>query len=145
MSWRDETWLPVSLSRRTSHGPVFLIVRLLPSRTPKPKPERVFRNPVIYAKELAHRMSEEGISQAELARRLGVSRARVSQWLRLLKLPEGVLREVEKSGDFWDRQVVTERRLRKCMPRFRQELSEGGPDSTFLPLRLLVESQSRRQ
>ena len=85
---------------------------LLPSRSPKPKPEKVFRNPVIYAKELARRMIEAGISQAELARRLGVSRARVCQWLRLLELPEDTLREVEDLGDYWNRQVTSEKRLR---------------------------------
>jgi len=58
-------------------------------------------------------MLAEGISRAELARRLGVSRARVTQWLDLLELPEKVLREAEALGDNWNRQVVTERELRR--------------------------------
>jgi len=58
-------------------------------------------------------MTTEGINRAELARRLGVSRARVTQWLELLELPERVLREVEALGDHWQRQVVTERKLRR--------------------------------
>ena len=33
-------------------------------------------------------------------------------WLYLLKLPEGKLMEIESMGDYWDRQVVTERALR---------------------------------
>lgn len=52
------------------------------------------------------------VNRAELARRLGVSRARVTQWLDLLELPERVLREVEERGDNWDRQAVTEREQR---------------------------------
>ena len=107
-----ERWLPVSLSRRTPKGPVFPIVRILQTHIRKPKPEKVFRNPVIYAKELAQRMVEEGISQAELARRLGVSRARISQWLGLLELPEEALRPVEDLGDYWNRRTITERELR---------------------------------
>lgn len=57
-------------------------------------------------------MLAEGINRAELARRLGVSSARVTQWLDLLTLPEEVLREAEALGDCWDRQVMTERELR---------------------------------
>jgi len=33
-------------------------------------------------------MKRDGISQAELARRHGLSRARVHQWLSLLELPK---------------------------------------------------------
>jgi len=36
----------------------------------------------------------------------------ITQWLCLLKLPEDKLREIETLGDYWDRQVVTERELR---------------------------------
>ena len=66
---------------------------------------------MIYAMELRDRMGREGINRAELARRLGVSRARVTQWLDLLELPEEVLREAEALGDHWNRQVMTERGL----------------------------------
>jgi phosphate/sulfate permease len=52
---------------------------------------------------------------AELARRLGVSRARITQWLDLLELPEEILRQAEALGDQWDRQVVTERELRRSL------------------------------
>jgi ParB-like chromosome segregation protein Spo0J len=57
-------------------------------------------------------MAAEGINRAELAKRLGVSRARVTQWLDLLDLPERVLHEAEALGDNWGRQVVTERKMR---------------------------------
>jgi transcriptional regulator with XRE-family HTH domain len=76
------------------------------------KPNKVFRNPLLYARELRDRMTVEGISRAELARRLRVSRARVTQWLDLLELPELAIRKAEALGDNWDRRVMTERELR---------------------------------
>jgi ParB-like chromosome segregation protein Spo0J len=66
---------------------------------------------VIYAIGFRDRMETEGISPAELARRLGVSRARVTQWLDLLELPERVIPEVEAQGNYWDKQVITEREM----------------------------------
>ncbi len=57
-------------------------------------------------------MEVEGISRAELARRLGVSRARITQWMDLLQLPKRVIRDALAKGDNWGRQVVTERCLR---------------------------------
>lgn len=76
------------------------------------KPRRTYRNPLLYPRELRDRMLAEGINRAELARRLGGSRARVTQWLDLLELPEEVIREAEILGDYWNRQVVTEREMR---------------------------------
>jgi ParB-like chromosome segregation protein Spo0J len=67
---------------------------------------------MVYARELRDRMLAEGINRAELARRLGVSRARITQWLDLLELPEKVLRDAEVMGDNWDRQMMTEREIR---------------------------------
>ena len=61
-------------------------------------------------------MAAEGINRAELARRLGISRARVTQWLELLELPEKVLRDAEALGDHWNRRVVTERKMRGHLP-----------------------------
>ena len=74
---------------------------------------KVFRNPVIQAKESALEMELEDLSKADLARKLGISRARVTQMLNLLKLPEELIREVEEMGDYWERRLVTERMLRR--------------------------------
>lgn len=63
--------------------------------------------------ELRDRMAAVGINRAELARRLGVSRARVTQWLDLLELPGDVQRKAEAMGDNWSRQIMTERGLRR--------------------------------
>ena len=57
-------------------------------------------------------MELEDLSKADLARKLGISRARVTQMLNLLKLPEKLIREVEEMGDHWDRKLVSERQLR---------------------------------
>ena len=67
---------------------------------------------MIYAMELRARMLAEGINRAELARRLGLSRARVTQWLDLLELPEEVIRQARSKGDNWKHREVTERELR---------------------------------
>ncbi len=51
-------------------------------------------------------------SKADLSREMGISRARVTQMLNLLKLPEEIIREVEEMGDHWERRLLTERMLR---------------------------------
>ena len=71
--------------------------------------------------ELEAEMKNDGLTQAELARKHGMTRARVNQWLSLLKLPEGERRRILAMGDHWARRVVTERRLRIE----RRKVSEG--------------------
>ena len=73
---------------------------------------RVYRNPVIFARELQTEMVRDQLTRKQLAERHGVSADRITQWLSLLKLPEERLREVEALGDHWERQMVTERELR---------------------------------
>jgi ParB-like chromosome segregation protein Spo0J len=73
-------------------------------------------------------MAREGINRAELARRLGVSRARVTQWLELLELPDGVIHEAEALGDHWDRQVMSEREMRRSAKAKVKGLELHGPD-----------------
>jgi len=67
---------------------------------------------MIIALELAEELKHEGITRAELARRHGVSKARVTQWLSLLDLPRIEIERVLAMGDYWDRRLVTERGLR---------------------------------
>jgi len=78
------------------------------------KPKRTYRNPIILAQEMALTMEYEELSKADLARRLGCSRARVTQLLNLLDLPKDLLLEIRSMGDHWDRQRVTERQLRSA-------------------------------
>ena len=88
----------------------------MPSAFRKIKPGRTFRNPIIIAQELHDEMKIDGISQSELARRHGFSRARVHQWMSLLELPKKDVERLKAMGDYWDRMLVTERTLRRKLP-----------------------------
>jgi len=79
--------------------PAFVIVCKVPSAFRKIKPGRTFRNPIIVAQELHDEMKRDRISQAELARRHGLSRARVHQWLSLLELPKIEVERLKAMGD----------------------------------------------
>jgi hypothetical protein len=92
--------------------PVFTIVIKLPSALRRMKKGRTFRNPIFVALELQAEMKRDGISQAELARRHGLSRARVHQWLTLLELPKREIERLKAMGDNWERRLLTERMLR---------------------------------
>jgi len=77
------------------------------------KPARkIYRNPIIYAKELHDEMIRDNLTRKELAERYGVSSDRITQWLCLLKLPEEKRKEIVALGDDWSRQVISERELR---------------------------------
>ena len=67
-------------------------------------------NPVRIAREWKRAMEERGESRADLARRLGVSRARVSQVLGILDLSPDVLELLEQQPGPG---VVSERALRE--------------------------------
>ena len=62
-------------------------------------------------------MVRDNLSRTQLAKRHGVSSDRITQWLCLLKLPEEKLKEIEAIGDYWDKQIVTERELRALRTR----------------------------
>ena len=101
-----------------SIGRTFRVVFvLLPSRRGekigKRKPSRTCRNPLFLALEWKN-MLESGDypSQSALARRLGVSRARVNQYLRLLKLSPKIKESVIRMGDPLPSRKITERSLR---------------------------------
>lgn len=66
---------------------------------PIPKSKKTFRNPVIQAKEMKLEMELNNLTRVDLARKLGISRARVTQMLNLLKLPEELKEEIEAMGD----------------------------------------------
>jgi len=54
-------------------------------------------------------------SQTELARYLGISRARVNQMLRLMKLPPKIQESVIRMGDPLPSRKITEHRLRTLL------------------------------
>jgi len=79
----------------------------------KPKPSRLYRNPIAFAQEWERALGNGDCSSpAELARKLGVSRARVTQVLRVLKLAPEVLEALAALGDPLASPIVTERSLR---------------------------------
>ena len=63
-------------------------------------------------------------NQSGLARKLGISRARVTQILRLLKLDSLIIQELEKLGDPLKSRIITERMLRPCVNKSFQEQKE---------------------
>ena len=108
---RKQGWLANLLASRTRPTMTFTLTTRR-SDLP-PEPSRTFRNPIIYARELKAEMEAEGLTYSELAERMDVTRARISQWLSLLQLPEDLIGDVESLGDYWSRREVTERTLRK--------------------------------
>ncbi len=65
-------------------------------------------------------MVRDNLTRIQLAERRRVSSDRITQWLCLLKLPGEKKREIEALGDYWNRQIITERALRKT----RRNLSQ---------------------
>jgi len=65
--------------------------------------------------------SGEAKNQAELARLKGISRARVTQILRLLKFDPLIIRELENLGDPLKSKIVTERILRPYVNKSQQK------------------------
>ena len=87
-----------------------------------PTPNKTYRNPIYLAKEYKKMIdSGEVKNQAELARLKGISRARVTQILNLLKLDSSILKELEKLGDPLKSRIVTERMLRPYVNKSFQE------------------------
>ena len=57
-------------------------------------------------------------NQAELARKLGISRAIVTQILNLLKLNKDVIRQIEPIGDPMKKRIISERQLRDSIKSY---------------------------
>ena len=60
-------------------------------------------------------------NQSDLARKLKISRARVTQILNLLKLNSLYIQELEKLGDPLKSKIITERMFRPCINKSIQE------------------------
>jgi len=60
-------------------------------------------------------------NQSELARKLGISRVRVTQILSLLKLNPFIVQELKKFGDLLESRIITERMLRPYVNKSTQE------------------------
>lgn len=83
------------------------------TRASQQHPAKRYRNPTIMAQDWQHLLiGAAGSSRAELARLLGVSRARVTQVLGLLELAPEVVTAIAALGDPMPGPIVTERLLR---------------------------------
>jgi len=79
-------------------------------------PKKTYRNPIYLAKEYKEMIdSGEAKNQAELAKLKGISRARVTQILNLLKFDKNIINKLEQIGDPMNRKVISERELRKII------------------------------
>jgi hypothetical protein len=77
---------------------------------------RQYRNPIYLAKEWRRVLDKGEYSSASaLAKNLGVSRARVTQVLNLLKLAPAVISTVKELGDPLPNQRLCERKLRPLL------------------------------
>ena len=65
--------------------------------------------------------SGEVKNQAELAKMKGISRARVTQILNLLRLDKIIIRRLEKLGDPLKSRIVNKRMLRPYVNKSQQE------------------------
>jgi hypothetical protein len=82
----------------------------------KDRRRRPYRNPIALTREWQAALeSGECSSGPDLARKLGISPARVSQVLRLLRLPPEVLDKIAALGNPMPGPIVTERELRRIV------------------------------
>jgi len=65
--------------------------------------------------------SGEAKNQVEMVKLKGISRARVTQILKLLKLDSLILQELEKFGGLFKVKIITERILRPYVNKSQQE------------------------
>jgi len=82
-------------------------------KSPSP-PMKIHRNPFHLAREYKYMIdSGEVKSQAELAKIKGISRARITQILNLLKLDKGIVNNIELIGDLIDKSNIRKRTLKR--------------------------------
>lgn len=93
------------------------------------RPIRTYRNPIFLAREWADALQASDYpSRRAFAKAIGLSHARVSQVLGLLRLCPPALQQIEALGDPLSSRVVTERNLRPLMnmPKTQQQLRLRG-------------------
>jgi len=60
-------------------------------------------------------------NESDLARKIGISRVRVCQYVRLLSLDASIVNALEQLGDPLTERVITERRLRPYLRKTPKE------------------------
>jgi len=79
-------------------------------------PKKTYRNPIYLTREYKEMInSGEVKNQSELAKLKGISRARVTQILNLLKLGKNIIDNLKQIGDPMDKKVISERGLCKII------------------------------
>jgi len=74
----------------------------------------IYRNPIYLVKEYKQMIDNGQVkNQAELARINGISRARITQIMNLLKLSNNILKRIIQLGDPLSKRMISERYLRK--------------------------------
>lgn len=97
----------------------WLVYSVQPAR---PKSSNTYRNPVALALEWRKAIDTGRYSsQADLARKKGISRPRVTQILNLLRLSPRVTGIVRDLGDPLPSRTITERQLRRLINRSVQD------------------------
>ncbi len=92
------------------------IVYLEITKPKKDKSVHKYPNPINLAKKYRQMIdSGEVKNQSDLARKLGVSRVRISQVLSLLKLDVIVIDAIEKLGDSMPKCYISEHKLRSLV------------------------------
>ena len=78
--------------------------------------KKTYRKPIYFTQEYKKMLNTGKVkNQAELARIKGISRARVTQILNLLRLDKSIIDNLEQIGDPMDRKVISARELRKII------------------------------
>ncbi len=102
-----------------------MLTFLIPQRQERTiGPRKIHRNPIALAREWRSFMDDAGLSRSGISRQLGVSRARVTQVLRLLELAPVVLASVEELGDPMSSSRIGERTLRPLIGLPTQEQAD---------------------
>ena len=101
------------MTKRTLFSSIIFLTGIVNYPNRRKTSRKIYRNPVIYAKELHDELVNNNLTRKQLAERHGVSPARITQWLSLLKMSGEKKLEIEGMGDYWSRQLVTERQLRR--------------------------------
>ena len=87
--------------------------------------KHIYRNPIYLVREYKEMIDAGQVNnQSGLARKLGISRARVTQILRLLKLNPLLIQELEKLGDPLKSKIISERMLRPYVNKSFREQKE---------------------
>lgn len=77
---------------------------------------KIYTNPIFTARKYAEMISSGLVaSEAALARKIGVSRARINQIMLLLKLDKEVVAVVESFGAKTSKRLISERMLRRLL------------------------------